>query len=101
MDRKSGLKSTVLFIRKSKTDQEAHGRWLSISAVAAQALNDWLKRSKIKNGLVFRGVNRGNKISEKLNPGQISRIYKKIAKAANVDSSLKTFAKPAKLKKPL
>ena len=79
-DRKTGIKSTVIFIRKSKTDQEAHGRWLPISVVAAQALNDWLKKSNIKNGLVFRGVNRANKLSEKLNPGQISRIYKKIAK---------------------
>ena len=70
------------------TDQEAHGRWLPISAVAAQALNDWLKKSNIKNGLVFRGVNRANKLSEKLNPGQISRIYKKIAKVAKVDPSL-------------
>ena len=88
MDRKSGVQSTVLFIRKSKTDQESHGRWLPISAVAAQALNDWLKKSNIKNGLVFRGVNRANKLYEKLNPGQISRIYKKIAKVAKVDPSL-------------
>ena len=88
MDRKSGAQSTVIFIRKSKTDQEAHGRWLPISAVTAEALHDWLKKSNIKNGLIFRGVNRANKLSEKLNPGQISRIYKKIAKVAKVDPSL-------------
>ena len=88
MDRKSRVQSTVLFIRKSKTDQEAHGRWLPISTLAAQALNNWLEKSNIKIGLVFRGVNRANKLSEKLNPGQISRIYKKIAKVAKVDPSL-------------
>ena len=86
-DRKTGIQSTVIFIRKSKTDQEANGKWLPISVAAAQALNDWLKKSDIKNGLVFRGVNPGNKLTEKLNPGQISRIYKRIAKVAKVEPS--------------
>ena len=87
-DRKNGVQSTVIFIRKSKADQEAHGRWLSISTVTAKALNDWLNKSSIKSGLIFRGVDRGNKLTEQLNPGQISRIYKRIATAAKVDPSL-------------
>ncbi len=88
VDRKNGLRTTSILIRQSKTDQEAYGRWLPITIKAAEALNQWLLKSTITTGLIFRGIDRGNTLTQKLNPGQISRIYKKIATMAKLDKAI-------------
>lgn len=77
-----------IFLRKSKTDQEAHGRWLRISEVTHMHLQAWLKQSGIKEGLLFRGVNRANKLTPKLDTSQLARIYKKLARRADFDEKL-------------
>jgi len=82
---KENSSSTVIFIEQSKTDQEANGRWLKIGSKATQALNDWLKVSKIEDGYLFRGISRNERLSNSLTSGQICRIYKRLAKAAGFD----------------
>lgn len=71
-------------LRKSKTDQNSQGRWLHLSKNASRALDDWLIAGNICAGSIFRGINRGNKICEKLGCGQIARIYKRMASKANL-----------------
>lgn len=82
IDRRNNIESTVIFIEQSKTDQEANGRWLRISQNTAKAIENWLRESGIKEGCIFRGVDRANTVQEKLTPGQICRIYKRIARKA-------------------
>ena len=82
IDRRNNIESTVIFIEQSKTDQEANGRWLRISQNTAKAIENWLRESGIKEGCIFRGVDRANMVQEKLTPGQICRIYKRIARKA-------------------
>lgn len=77
-----------IFLRKSKTDQEAHGRWLRISEVTNTYLQIWIKQAKINEGLLFRGVNRANRLTQKLDNSQLARIYKKLARRANFDEKL-------------
>jgi site-specific recombinase XerD len=77
-----------IFLRKSKTDQEAHGRWLHISEGTKIYLQAWLNASEIKEGLLFRGVNRGNRLTNKLDISQLARVYKKLARQANFDEKL-------------
>jgi site-specific recombinase XerD len=72
-------------LRKSKTDQNSLGRWLHLTEQASEALEQWLVASGIQLGLIFRGINRGNEIAEKLASGQIARIYKRMAGKANLD----------------
>jgi len=72
-------------LRKSKTDQNSLGRWLHLTDQASKALEQWLVASGIQLGPIFRGINRGNEIAEKLGSGQIARIYKKMARKANLD----------------
>lgn len=79
---------TSIFLRKSKTDQEANGKWLRISEETSHAMQTWLKASKLKSGLLFRGVNTNLTLTDKLDPGNISRIYKRIGKAAQLDQEL-------------
>ena len=71
-------------LRKSKTDQNSQGRWLHLSESASVSLKEWLNISNIASGPIFRGINRGNTLGEKLGSGQIARIYKRIASKAHL-----------------
>jgi site-specific recombinase XerD len=79
---------TSIFLRKSKTDQEAHGRWLRVSEVTQLHLHTWIKQASLKDGLLFRGVNRANRLTKKLDTSQLARIYKKLARRAGFDEKL-------------
>jgi site-specific recombinase XerD len=75
-------------LRRSKTDQDGLGRWLHISNEAQAAIEDWLDVSKIVSGKLFRGVGISNKLSGDLNSSQINRIYKKLARKADISEEL-------------
>ena len=81
-------KSIKLKLKKSKTDPNATGRWLYLSDKAQTALKNWLDESNITSGKIFRSITSAKKIREDLNPAQIGRIYKKLAKKSRVDSKI-------------
>lgn len=83
---KCGLSNQIsIKLRKSKTDQSGQGKWLHLSEQESLALQEWLTNASICEGLIFRGIDRGNKVSKKLGSGQIARIYKRLAKRADLD----------------
>lgn len=75
-------KSGALFLQTSKTDQERQGRWLRVSPRAASALERWIKQSRLNEGALFRGITRGGNLTSGLDPGQVNRIYKRLAEKA-------------------
>jgi site-specific recombinase XerD len=81
---KDGRSYTKIKLRKSKTDQDAIGRWVSLSSESEQALMDWLGITKLDQGFIFRSITRDNVINSKITPSQINRIYKKVALEAGV-----------------
>ena len=70
-------------LRKSKTDQEAIGKNITLSTRTQKAIRDWIECSENTEGFLFRGIKNNGDISQGLNPGQINRIYKRVAQAAN------------------
>jgi integrase len=85
----NGVTKASVLIKKSKTDQLAKGRRLSLSLQATEAINLWLERCRNpKEGQLFEGINRGQKITGSLGSGQISRIYKRLAKRAGLNKEL-------------
>ena len=84
----NGEENTAILLRKSKTDQDAIGRWLHLSKRNRLALNEWLKQLNAEKGPIFRGINSGQHIMQTLGAGQINRIYKKIARLSQIDSDL-------------
>lgn len=82
------LKTLRLRLRRSKTDQEAAGRWLYLSAEAQQALDEWLIATNIKSGKIFRGIKKKGELSNGLNSSHINRIYKRIAISTKLDPSI-------------
>lgn len=75
---------TRICLRRSKTDQEAIGRLIRINTKTQQAIKYWIDCSKINDGFLFRGIKNNGYKSENLSPGQINRIYKRMALAANI-----------------
>ncbi|MEA9598519.1 site-specific integrase [Polynucleobacter sp. AP-Sanab-80-C2] len=81
LDNKGQMK---IRLRKSKTDQELQGRWIQPSERSADAITAWINQAKVDNGYLFRGINNAIDITCELKCSQINRIYKRLAKDANL-----------------
>ncbi len=75
-------------LRRSKTDQDGIGRWLHLSDMTQKALLDWIDNSNITSGKLFRGIKRGDRITENLSSAQVNRIYKSIATRSSTNDLL-------------
>jgi len=71
-------KSIRLKLRKSKTDPYSTGRFLYLSNAAKIALEDWIKKSRIESGKLFRSISAAEKVKPNLNASQIGRIFKRL-----------------------
>ena len=86
---KNGKEQMSILIRRSKTDKFAIGKRIFVTERTQLALNEWLERLRNpKSGILFRGVNRAQHIVNPLKPGQINRIYKRLAKLAELDKKM-------------
>lgn len=75
-------------IRRSKTDQEASGKVAHLRKATYLATQEWLEKANISDGLLLRGIDRGGRVLPALGPGQINRIYKRLAQVANIDPQI-------------
>ena len=71
---------------KSKTNQSGEDDPKPLAGRAAMALMHWVEVSKITTGPIFRGVKKGNKISDKpMSDKQVANIVKKRCELAGLD----------------
>jgi site-specific recombinase XerD len=84
----------VVNIRRSKTDQEAEGRKIGIPYAShletcpVRSLQDWLEKSGITEGPVFRPIDRfGNMASIRLSAAAVAEIVKRYAAAIGLDAT--------------
>ena len=77
-----------LLLRRSKTDQFGSGRWIHISRETTQAVTAWLQAADIRAGFLLRGIIARQTILPDLGTGQVSRIYKLLAKKAHLDQDV-------------
>lgn len=69
---KDGAEHTTILLRRSKTDQEASGRWLHLSERAQTALKSWLNTLQASEGPIFRSINKNLKSENALASSQIT-----------------------------
>ena len=81
-------KRIELKLRKSKTDPHGIGKNLYLSNEAQEALKQWIDRSKISSGKIFRSVTSAGKIKDSLNSSYIGRIFKKRAYESKIDQKI-------------
>jgi len=80
--------SIKLKLRESKTDPHGIGKNLYLSNEAQDVLKEWIVKSKISSGKIFRAITATGKIQESLNSSHVGRIYKKIAQLSMIDKSI-------------
>ena len=82
-----------VFIKRSKRDQEGAGQEVGVPygshalTCPVRAMRAWLERSQITEGAVFRACTRRGKVGKALAPGDVGRILKRRAAAAELESS--------------
>jgi site-specific recombinase XerD len=84
----SNDESLKLKLRKSKTDPHGIGKNLYLSINAQLALREWIYKSRISSGKIFRAITATGKIRNSLNSSQVGRIYKKLAELSKIDASI-------------
>lgn len=85
---KNGKKSVAILLRRSKTDQEAQGRWLMLSDRAVKEPDRWLRQSMLKAGPIIQGVDRAGRLTGGIDPGGPGRVNKKLAIAAKLEDAV-------------
>ena len=73
-----------ILLRQSKTDQTQSGVLLSLDMDVVEAITEWLSESKLSSGYLLRGI-QGDSINDSLDPGQVARIFKSLAKQAQIN----------------
>ena len=73
-----------ILLRQSKTDQTKSGVFLPLDVDVVKAITEWLSRSKLNSGYLLRGI-QGDSINNSLDLGQVARIFKSLAKQAQID----------------
>lgn len=85
---KNGIETSSILLRKSKTDQDAIGKWIHLSKRAHQSLMEWMKEIPEGQEMLYCGLNRALDFSANIGAGQINRIYKRIARKVGLDESV-------------
>jgi len=75
-------------LRRSKTDQEAIGKIIRLSFKTQEAIKAWIEIVRIEDGFLFRGIRNSGDISQGIKPGQINRIYKRLAQKAGLPKEI-------------
>jgi integrase len=77
-----------ILLRKSKTDQTSSGNWIHLSHETTIALKVWLQTANINHGFMLRGIHTGNRICPELGASQVSRIFKSLARDADLNEEV-------------
>lgn len=74
----------TILIRRSKGDQEGAGAILPVPQDAAKYVMTWIDASRIKDGALFRAVRYSGSVGGALDPGDVARIFKNMARRAGL-----------------
>ena len=80
-DKKGG--ATVL-VRRAKNDPEGAGKVQYLAPDTVTVLHDWIGRSGIRDGPLFRSMRKGGRVGGRLDQSQIPRIFKSMAAEAGL-----------------
>jgi integrase len=81
--------SALLYLKRSKTDQEGRGMWIVLSATCVEAIDAWLSKAQIESGPILRAVTQHGQASDhKLNPVSLTQIYRQLARQAGLPDAV-------------
>ena len=77
-----------LLVRRSKTDGEGLGEIVWVGPDTVRLVRAWLDRAGISDGKLFRSVGKGGGLGEGLDPSQVPRIFKGMAREAGLPDAV-------------
>ena len=81
--------TATLLVRAGKTDTEGRGATLYLARDTVQLVKRWLARWAASTGdACFRSVRNDGTVGEKLDPSQVPRIYKRMARQAGMPADV-------------
>ncbi len=80
--------SATLLVRSGKTDPDGRGAMLYLARDTVQLVQVWLEASGVGEGRLFRSVRKDGTVREKLDPSQVPRIYKRMARRAGLPDDI-------------
>ena len=80
--------TATLLVRSGKTDGEGRGTMLYLARDTMQLVKAWLDRGSFAGGRLFRSVGKDGTVGEKLDPSQVPRIYKRMARRAGLPDDI-------------
>ena len=78
--------ATVL-VRRGKADPEGWGAQVYLARDSVALVREWLERSGVSEGRVFRSLCRGE-VGEELGAGEVARIFKRMARRADLPAEV-------------
>ena len=78
----------TLLVRRSKTDGAGRGESVYLAPDTVALVRAWRDRAGIADGRLFRSVHKGGSIGERLDPSQVPRIFKEMARRAGLPAEL-------------
>ncbi len=76
----------TLLVRRGKTDQEGAGMIRFLAPDTMKLLLDWAGTAGISEGSLFRTVRKGGRVGDALDPGDVARLFKAMAKGAGLSA---------------
>ena len=80
--------SATLLVRTGKTDPDGRGAMLYLARDTVRMVQAWLEAGGISEGRLFRSVRKDGTVRAKLDPGQVARIYKRMARRAGLPGDI-------------
>ena len=80
--------SATLLVRAGKTDPDRRGAMLYLARDTVKLVRAWLEASGVGEGLLFRSVRKDGAVRGKLDPSQVPRIYKRMARRAGLPDDI-------------
>ena len=78
----------TLLVRCSTTDAEEQGETVWIGPDSMRLVRRWRERGGVEDGFLFRSLDKGGKPAGALPPGQVARIFKRMARQAGLPDSV-------------
>ena len=80
--------SATLLVRSGKTDPDGRGAMLYLARDTVKLVQKWLEAGGVGEGLLFRSVRKDGAVRGKLDPSQVPRIYKGMARRAGLPDDI-------------
>ena len=78
----------TLLVHRSKTDGEGRGEVVYLARDTVIMVRAWIERGGLTDGRLFRSVSKGGRLGERLDPSQVPRVFKAMARRAGLPETV-------------